>query len=755
MLPGSKHIQQLVAEYTSRQPEITLPIIDPLIPCGAEQTSFTSTFDPHGRSQAARLAEAALAFIKADRQLASTNTSLLQTVLSARALAQDGLHVPGASRGFIDASVSVEYLVDVIQEAEGALSFSLAAFDEVSVDWHKDTAHRVKIGDVGGDLLQTFLVTLSQGVQGPSDDVAARTLRDVLARHMRQSDAGEQEAEVWLTLSMSMSEKNPTLALSLLLAVKPILIDSKAFATAQNRLASALTGVPARQANDKGIPALRLLTASAPAADSTSMFIPQQRAIFVLRHVTSWLTGDDGDDLDEEVESRLAELYTVIAPIVQDVEGGHWDSIFDLIETGLDAGSMDDPSALVLVYQSLSLLQQVRDLCASNKSLRAAWTSKKTHLSLVLKLFLQCRDASSEPMRIVQDLILDLLHDASDDVVGDGSIVELSRLLAESTAPRVQTTAYRLLSQVVKRRTLALVLEVETQVAEVEDEGKSTRVIELPTALVEIVKLGAKIDWHDEPDISFVLGQLLAWMAILDHFEDASRTLRWAYLDQLNTSNLLVNSLLPMLFAMLGVSELGAWNFPSSAFGVDEFYTDREFLHQASCRRVLTPVLLPESLADLTPLGSHVFYRALVALPSALRTYYEGLKDRQLSMSMLNFTARHYSPVIIQHEFAALRQPAAMAQLTEEGLQVRIAQGGGATVAASSAGSSEAIASYVVDEQPMEIGIRLPAEFPLRGVDVRDLRRVGVPENKWRGWLMSVQQTITSRVSWPPPWGIE
>jgi hypothetical protein len=111
---------------------------------------------------------------------------------------------------------------------------------------------------------------------------------------------------------------------------------------------------------------------------------------------------------------------------------------------------------------------------------------------------------------------------------------------------------------------------------------------------------------------------------------------------------------------------------------------------------------------------------------------------------MLAFTARHYSPVIINHEFAALRQPAAMAMLTEEGLNVKIAQGGGATVAGT--GSSEAIASYVVDEQPMEIGIRLPAEFPLKGVEIRDLRRVGVPENKWRGWLMSVQQTITSRV---------
>lgn len=181
---------------------------------------------------------------------------------------------------------------------------------------------------------------------------------------------------------------------------------------------------------------------------------------------------------------------------------------------------------------------------------------------------------------------------------------------------------------------------------------------------------------------------------------------------------------------MLGVSEVGAWNFPASQYAVDEFYPD---------------LLEPESLPDLTPLASYVFYRALVTVPQAMRAYYESLKDRQLSLSLVAFTSKNYSPVIIQHEFSALREPRALAELTDEGLSVRIAQGGGSAVAG--AGAAEAIASYVVDEQPMEIGIRLPAEFPLKAVDVRDLRRVGVPENKWRGWLMSVQQTITSRVS--------
>lgn len=68
------------------------------------------------------------------------------------------------------------------------------------------------------------------------------------------------------------------------------------------------------------------------------MFIPQQRALFVLRHIASWLTSDE--DLEEEVDLRVAELYAVMAPIVQDVQGAHWDSIFDLIETGLEVSQM-------------------------------------------------------------------------------------------------------------------------------------------------------------------------------------------------------------------------------------------------------------------------------------------------------------------------------------------------------------------------------------------------------------------------------
>lgn len=118
------------------------------------------------------------------------------------------------------------------------------------------------------------------------------------------------------------------------------MLDTQAFATAQTRLASALTTIPPSKCHT-ALDLLRIFNASAPEADSTSVFLPQQRALFVLRHVAGWLTSDDVDEdkLPEDMEFRVLELEGSVAPIVQDVGGAHWDGIFDLVENGLEVTS--------------------------------------------------------------------------------------------------------------------------------------------------------------------------------------------------------------------------------------------------------------------------------------------------------------------------------------------------------------------------------------------------------------------------------
>lgn len=96
---------------------------------------------------------------------------------------------------------------------------------------------------------------------------------------------------------------------------------------------------------------------------------------------------------------------------------------------------------------------------------------------------------------------------------------------------------------------------------------------------------------------------------------------------------------------------------------------------------------------------------------------------------------KHFCPVIIDKEFSILRSPQAILKLEDESLTVKVVSG-----------AAEATVTYTVDEQPMEISVRLPPDFPLKTVEIKDVRRVGVTEQKWRGWLLNVQQLINSRV---------
>lgn len=107
-------------------------------------------------------------------------------------------------------------------------------------------------------------------------------------------------------------------------------------------------------------------------------------------------------------------------------------------------------------------------------------------------------------------------------------------------------------------------------------------------------------------------------------------------------------------------------------------------------------------------------------------------------MAVATFTSRHFSPVLIASELAHLRDPndpAGKALRDNEDFTVKVATG-----------ANEVRAVFVVDEQNMEIGIRIPSEFPLAGIEVRDTKKIGVSDAQWRAWLLAVQQVVTTQV---------
>jgi hypothetical protein len=118
-----------------------------------------------------------------------------------------------------------------------------------------------------------------------------------------------------------------------------------------------------------------------------------------------------------------------------------------------------------------------------------------------------------------------------------------------------------------------------------------------------------------------------------------------------------------------------------------------------------------------------------------IHTWVLDCKDRQLSSTIINYTSQHFSPVIIRTELAHVKSPESTALLVDDNFAIKVASS-----------VNEVVASYSVDDHQLEIKLKIPPDWPLHKIEIKDLKRVGVDENRWRAWILAVQQTIWSHV---------
>lgn len=121
----------------------------------------------------------------------------------------------------------------------------------------------------------------------------------------------------------------------------------------RNELAADLLGIPASKADTEGLLTLRKLAASAPDPDSVVVFLPQPRAVNVVKACQQWISSDV--DIDEEVESAMTLVFLHLAPILQNIPGAHWDLIFDVLESNLEVCPGYSPHSFHLTDLSISV----------------------------------------------------------------------------------------------------------------------------------------------------------------------------------------------------------------------------------------------------------------------------------------------------------------------------------------------------------------------------------------------------------------
>ncbi|GAA6012470.1 hypothetical protein JCM10207_007100 [Rhodosporidiobolus poonsookiae] len=729
VLPGKAALEELYAKLVVPAPSSSLSIIDPLVsPSSSPSTAFVDEhFDDASLSPFARALVAYLDLSARDHSLLRRSNFILPHLLLLSQSSTDELSSPSPphrSTGLFGPSPPLDVLERVASAAEGASAYLLSSLsNSLDAGWHPAAVQHLRARElpvlpVGAWDENPLLATLDAlfraartGGEGKKSQ-AARGVAKVLGRVLRYADEdeGRQDAERWLALAQNMTGA-PDLACAILHAIKPVLLETPRFERYQNELAASLAGVPPPQIEVKGVPVLRQLLAAAPPLDAPVIFLPQQRCMFLIQAIQRWIASDE--ILPEEVQVGVVELFAHLAPIVQDMSGSHWELMFDLIETNLDGADWEEPTTLPAIFHSCRLLAQIKELATRNGDLRETAKARiDDSLQLVLTLFVS-RPASlnrDQPRALVVETMARLVKELPPKLLSmEKSFDQLLRLVQDSSLA-VQLSSYDLLRRVIAQHVADLVVEVELDTDE-------TVKIEFPTALLRLLDAPLRGDASPEKATPY----LFAWMTAFAFFESSSPRLRSAYIEQLRNIELVTSSLLPSLFGLLNLSDRSR-PVDLSPWSIDDFHF--EYFDASS------PLTLPIFAA-------HVYYRALQAVPSIIRSYWTSLQNLALSRTIHTFTSRHFSPLLVADELVVLRDPT-----SPIGKQLRDDDDFAVKV---SANGSEVKVTYVVDEETMELGIKVPNEFPLAGVEVRDVRKVGVTDKQWRAWLLGMQQVITGQ----------
>lgn len=249
--------------------------------------------------------------------------------------------------------------------------------------------------------------------------------------------------------------------------------------------------------------------------------------MFLLQALQKWFASDE--DMGDPVHVYLAELFGLLAPILQDREGSHWDFMFDIIDSNIETSSWNDASSLPGFYHSIRLASTLRELASRNGGLREQISNRlrstivtisRAVLSplcvLLTVVSAECpahvpsaREAQSHVADLTLHLGLELLQDTMPkEMINDDSMSALAELLRHQHS-LIRQSGFSIARRVVEEIVKELVIEAEL-------ERESPPVIQLPATLLALLDGHAAQKSADE---SFLLGSLL----VFEHFVHSVR----------------------------------------------------------------------------------------------------------------------------------------------------------------------------------------------------------------------------------------
>ncbi|ODQ77201.1 hypothetical protein BABINDRAFT_10352 [Babjeviella inositovora NRRL Y-12698] len=603
-------------------------------------------------------------------------------------------------------------------EAPGCLQVSSAAYEVLkAVDLSLEGVVSVLGGASPEDLGTSIISALSGDDLTNLSFYKSRVLQKLVLAMVETESAASFNA---LSIPFPKLLGTPLKLAAVVLGLKKFLTLPK-FDRTRNAVAAELIGLPLSQVMLSGLQNVTLLNNFVVVDDREGFVpLPPQRFNMIVTAVAGWLESEIAYDPEfGAMRSQLCNFFTNYVSLDVGIDTRVWEMCTQLCRDTLGVAATE--AAPDMEYHALKLFLTLH----KHSDEIDVWADEKDGLyeELIEVILTHTSRLVSQPLLLCQELLI-RIFDKMPTKASRKHYGEFLTVLETARSVDLQRVAADLLHKAVLVQQQEFVIEYELQSSSVRegspDSDPGLKAL-LPSELIAIIT-EPPLEYVEHAEPCTFSRYVWSWLLVFDHFKNITYKIRQQYIVELKARDL-ISGLLDFIFQQVDIVADVAFVKSLTPENIRSYH-------------VINYGAFESTIDEFRHLLVHFYYLVCKYLGAHAQTWFLNIRDRQLKASIEKFSIRYVSSSIVTEELAKAEEllTGNNKKFSDENLTIKVNKI-----------TNEIRSVYLIDEQTMEMVIRIPASFPLVNVTVEGPQRLGVKETQWKAWLLASQLVITSQ----------
>lgn len=242
----------------------------------------------------------------------------------------------------------------------------------------------------------------------------------------------------------------------------------------------------------------------------------------------------------------------------------------------------------------------------------------------------------------------------------------------------------------------------------------------IPVELIDSLYQNIPTEYLEYDNEYDFIKYLWDWLITLRYFKDVSYKMRQLYINQLKEHDL-IKKVLDFITYQIDFEDKDFW----------EDISDSDIRTYNPESNDFSPYK-NDIILECRKLLSHLLYELFNNFGSLIKKWFLNICSRTEQQTIEKFVCTKISPILINDELNKIEEKINYVTSKDDNLTIKINRI-----------TNEVKASYLIDEQKLEISFKIPSNYPLSNVQVIGVSRVGINAQKWKQWIMSTQHVIT------------